>query len=121
MFFFIVFVSVSAGLQRAHGGAPRSLQRAGADTSIVSGGSMPARRLAVAASARLRLAHALMRRRSSVHGSAPRAAWIPDHHHAMQNFQIVLLWCAVLLAVASSLLIYGLLTVLESRPYARFG
>jgi len=25
----------------------------------------------------------------------------------MQNFQIVLLWCAVLLAVASSLLIYG--------------
>ena len=41
--------------------------------------------------------------------------------NAMQNFQIVLLWCAVLLAVGASLLIYGLLTLLERAAYARFG
>jgi NitT/TauT family transport system permease protein len=39
----------------------------------------------------------------------------------MQNFQIVLLWCAVLLAVAASLLFYGLLTLFERAAYARFG
>jgi NitT/TauT family transport system permease protein len=41
--------------------------------------------------------------------------------NAMQNFQIVLLWCAVLLAVGASLLFYGLLTLLERAAYARFG
>ena len=41
--------------------------------------------------------------------------------NAMQNFQIVLLWCAVLLAVAASLFFYGLLTLLERAAYARFG
>jgi len=33
----------------------------------------------------------------------------------------VLLWCAVLLAVASSLFFYGLLTLIERAAYARFG
>ena len=41
--------------------------------------------------------------------------------NAMQNFQIVLLWCAVLLAVGASLLIYGALTLVERAAYARFG
>ena len=35
----------------------------------------------------------------------------------MQNFQIVLLWCAVLLAVGASLFFYGLLTLLERAAY----
>ena len=38
----------------------------------------------------------------------------------MQNFQIVLLWCAVLLSVGTSLVFYGLLTLLERAAYARF-
>src|SRR6266404_183084 len=41
--------------------------------------------------------------------------------NAMQNFQIVLLWSAVLLAVGTSLVVYGLLTLLERAAYARFG
>ena len=41
--------------------------------------------------------------------------------NAMQNFQIVLLWCAVLLAVGASLFFYGLLTLLERAAYSRFG
>jgi ABC-type nitrate/sulfonate/bicarbonate transport system permease component len=40
--------------------------------------------------------------------------------NAMQNFQIVLLWSAVLLAVTISLLFYGILTVLERAAYQQF-
>ena len=40
--------------------------------------------------------------------------------NAMQNFQIVLLWCAVFLAVITSLTFYGLITVLERIIYRRF-
>jgi NitT/TauT family transport system permease protein len=40
--------------------------------------------------------------------------------NAMQNFQIVLLWSAVLLAVIISLFFYGLLTVLQKAVYQRF-
>jgi ABC-type nitrate/sulfonate/bicarbonate transport system permease component len=40
--------------------------------------------------------------------------------NAMQNFQIVLLWSAVLLAVIISLIFYGLLTVFEKSLYRRF-
>jgi hypothetical protein len=32
-----------------------------------------------------------------------------------------MLWCAVLLAVACSLVFYGVLTVLERLAYSRFG
>ena len=38
----------------------------------------------------------------------------------MQNFQIDLLWSAVLLAAMVSLFFFGLLTLLERAAYRRF-
>jgi ABC-type nitrate/sulfonate/bicarbonate transport system permease component len=40
---------------------------------------------------------------------------------AMQNFQIPLLWCAVLLIAAASLVVYAAATVLEAAVYRTFG
>jgi ABC-type nitrate/sulfonate/bicarbonate transport system permease component len=39
---------------------------------------------------------------------------------AMQNFQIPLLWSAVLLIAAASILVYGLATLVEKAAYRRF-
>ena len=39
---------------------------------------------------------------------------------AMQNFQIPLLWSAVLIASTSSLLVFGLMTLLEGTVYRRY-
>ena len=41
--------------------------------------------------------------------------------NAMQNFQINLLWSAVLLAAMMSLVVFGALTLLERAAYKRFG
>jgi NitT/TauT family transport system permease protein len=40
---------------------------------------------------------------------------------AMQNFQIPLLWCAVLLIAAASIVVYAAATVLEAAAYRTFG
>jgi len=39
---------------------------------------------------------------------------------AMQNFQIPLLWCAVLLIAAASIVVYAAATVLEAAVYRTF-
>jgi NitT/TauT family transport system permease protein len=39
---------------------------------------------------------------------------------AMQNFQIPLLWSAVLLVAMASIILYGIATVLETAAYRRF-
>jgi ABC-type nitrate/sulfonate/bicarbonate transport system permease component len=119
--FFIVFVSVSAGLQRATV-AHRDL------FSVLGAGrvnrflrlELPAALPSLVSGLRLAWPAALIGAIIGEWFGAPRGLGILIIN-AMQNFQIVLLWCAVLLAVASSLLIYGLLTALERAAYARFG
>ena len=118
--FFIIFVSAAAGLQRATL-AHRDL------FSVLGAGrgnrfarlELPAALPALASGLRLAWPAALIGAIIGEWFGAPRGLGILIIN-AMQNFQIVLLWCAVLLAMISSLLIYGLLTVLERAAYARF-
>ena len=119
--FFIVFVSVSSGLQRA--------TLAHRDLFAVLGAGpierlrrleMPAALPALASGLRLAWPAALIGAIIGEWFGAPRGLGILIIN-AMQNFQIVLLWCAVLLAVGASLLFYGLLTLLERAAYSRFG
>jgi ABC-type nitrate/sulfonate/bicarbonate transport system permease component len=119
--FFIVFVSVSSGLQRA--------TLAHRDLFAVLGAGpierfrrleMPAALPALASGLRLAWPAALIGAIIGEWFGAPRGLGILIIN-AMQNFQIVLLWCAVLLAVGASLFFYGLLTALERFAYSRFG
>jgi ABC-type nitrate/sulfonate/bicarbonate transport system permease component len=119
--FFIVFVSVGSGLQRANQ-AHRDL------FSVLGAGrlkrfarlELPAAVPALVSGLRLAWPAALIGAIIGEWFGAPRGIGILIIN-AMQNFQIVLLWCAVLLAVGASLLIYGVLTLLERAAYARFG
>jgi NitT/TauT family transport system permease protein len=118
--FFIVFVSVGSGLQRATE-AHRDL------FSVLGAGRLdrflrlefPAALPALASGLRLAWPAALIGAIIGEWFGAPRGLGILIIN-AMQNFQIVLLWCAVLLAVGASLFFYGLLTALERAAYARF-
>jgi NitT/TauT family transport system permease protein len=119
--FFIVFVSVSSGLQRATPAHRDLFAVLGADRLRRFGRlELPAALPALASGLRLAWPAALIGAIIGEWFGAPRGIGILIIN-AMQNFQIVLLWCAVLLAVAASLLIYGALTLVERAAYARFG
>ncbi len=118
--FFIVFVSVSSGLQRATPAHRDLFSVLGADRlRRFARLELPAALPALASGLRLAWPAALIGAIIGEWFGAPRGIGILIIN-AMQNFQIVLLWCAVLLAVGSSLLFYGLLTLLERTAYARF-
>ncbi len=119
--FFIVFVSVSSGLQRATAAHRDLFAVLGADRlKRFWRLELPAAMPALVSGLRLAWPAALIGAIIGEWFGAPRGLGILIIN-AMQNFQIVLLWCAVLLAVGSSLLIYGLLTLLERAAYAKFG
>jgi len=119
--FFIVFVSVSSGLQRATPAHRDLFSVLGADRlRRFRRLEMPAALPSLVSGLRLAWPAALIGAIIGEWFGAPRGLGILIIN-AMQNFQIVLLWCAVLLAVGSSLLFYGLLTLLERATYARFG
>jgi len=119
--FFIVFVSVSAGLQRATPAHRDLFSVLGADRFRRFGRlELPAALPALVSGLRLAWPAALIGAIIGEWFGAPRGIGILIIN-AMQNFQIVLLWCAVLLAVGSSLFFYGLLTLLERAAYRRFG
>ena len=119
--FFIVFVSVSSGLQRATPAHRDLFSVLGADrVRRFARLELPAALPSLVSGLRLAWPAALIGAIIGEWFGAPRGIGILIIN-AMQNFQIVLLWCAVLLAVATSLLFYGLLTLLERAAYARFG
>jgi NitT/TauT family transport system permease protein len=119
--FFIVFVSVSSGLQRATAAHRDLFSVLGADRlKRFARLELPAALPALASGLRLAWPAALIGAIIGEWFGAPRGIGILIIN-AMQNFQIVLLWCAVLLAVGASLFFYGLLTLLERAAYARFG
>ncbi|MFI4998764.1 MAG: ABC transporter permease [Reyranellales bacterium] len=119
--FFIVFVSVSSGLQRATPAHRDLFSVLGADRlRRFARLELPAALPALASGLRLAWPAALIGAIIGEWFGAPRGIGILIIN-AMQNFQIVLLWSAVLLAVGSSLLVYGLLTLLERAAYSRFG
>lgn len=118
--FFIVFVSVSSGLQRATPAHRDLFSVLGADRlRRFARLELPAALPALASGLRLAWPAALIGAIIGEWFGAPRGIGILIIN-AMQNFQIVLLWCAVLLAVGSSLLFYGLLTLVERAAYSRF-
>jgi NitT/TauT family transport system permease protein len=119
--FFIVFVSASSGLQRATPAHRDLFSVLGADRLRRFGRlELPAALPSLVAGLRLAWPAALIGAIIGEWFGAPRGIGILIIN-AMQNFQIVLLWCAVLLAVGTSLLFYGLLTLLERAAYSRFG
>lgn len=118
--FFIVFVSMSSGLATA--------SRAHEDLFTAFGASrlkqfwrlnLPAAVPAIASGLRLSWPAALIGAIIGEWFGAPRGIGILIIN-AMQNFQITLLWSAVLLAALLSLFFFGLLTLLERAAYRRF-
>jgi ABC-type nitrate/sulfonate/bicarbonate transport system permease component len=119
--FFIVFVSVSSGLQRATPAHHDVFSVLGADRlKRFARLEMPAALPSLVSGLRLAWPAALIGAIIGEWFGASRGLGILIIN-AMQNFQIVLLWCAVLLAVGASLFFYGLLTLLERAAYSRFG
>ena len=119
--FFLTYVAARAGLATA--------SQANQDLFTVLG-ARRARRLArlelpaalptIASGARLSLGAAMI--------GAVLGEWFGAPHGlglivigAMQNFQIPLLWCAVLLIAAASIVVYAAATVLEAAVYKAFG
>ncbi len=119
--FFIVFVSVSSGLARATQAHRDLFTVLGADrVKRFARLELPAALPSLVSGLRLAWPAALIGAIIGEWFGAPRGIGILIIN-AMQNFQIVLLWCAVLLSVGTSLVFYGLLTLLERATYARFG
>lgn len=119
--FFIVFVSVSSGLQRASATHRDLFSVLGADrVARLMRLELPAALPALVSGLRLAWPAALIGAIIGEWFGASRGIGILIIN-AMQNFQIVLLWSAVLLAVVASLFFYGLLTLAERAAYTRFG
>jgi ABC-type nitrate/sulfonate/bicarbonate transport system permease component len=118
--FFLTYVAASVGLNSA--------SRTDQDLFAVLGAraivrlwrlELPAALPTIASGARLSVAAALI--------GAILGEWFGAPHGlgliiigAMQNFQIPLLWSAVLLIAAASILVYGLATLVEKAAYRRF-
>jgi NitT/TauT family transport system permease protein len=118
--FFLTYVAASAGLSSA--------TLADQDLFSVLGASrvvrlwrleLPAALPTIASGVRLSLAAAMI--------GAILGEWFGAPHGlgliiigAMQNFQIPLLWSAVLLIAAASIVLYGLATLVERAAYKRF-
>ncbi|HEY6980243.1 ABC transporter permease [Reyranella sp.] len=119
--FFIVFVSTSSGLQRASAAHRDLFEVLGADRlERFFRLEFPAALPPLVSGLRLAWPAALIGAIIGEWFGASRGIGILIIN-AMQNFQIVLLWCAVMLAVVASLFFYGLLTIAERAAYARFG
>lgn len=118
--FFLTYVAASAGLAAA--------SQANRDFFTVLGAhslvrlwhlELPAALPTIASGTRLALAAAMI--------GAILGEWFGAPHGlgliivgAMQNFQIPLLWSAVLLVAAASVMLYGVATLLERAAYRRF-
>jgi ABC-type nitrate/sulfonate/bicarbonate transport system permease component len=118
--FFIIYVATSSGL----GSVPRPLQ----DLVHVLGGTrlarfvrldLPAALPVLASGMRLAAPAALIGVIVGEWFGAPRGLGVLVIN-AMQNFQIPLLWSAVLLAVLVSLILFGLLGLLQHYVARRF-
>ena len=118
--FFIVYVSMNSGLASA--------SQAHEDLFSALGSSrvkrflrlnLPSAVPAIASGLRLSWPAALIGAIIGEWFGAPRGIGILIIN-AMQNFQIDLLWSAVLLAAMVSLFFFGLLTLLERAAYRRF-
>lgn len=119
--FFIVYVSMSSGLTSA--------SQAHEDLFTTFGASrlkqfwrlnLPSAVPAIASGLRLSWPAALIGAIIGEWFGAPRGIGILIIN-AMQNFQINLLWSAVLLAAMMSLVVFAALTLLERAAYKRFG
>jgi NitT/TauT family transport system permease protein len=118
--FFIVYVSMSSGLT--------SVSQAHEDLFTTFGASrlkqfwrlnLPSAVPSIASGLRLSWPAALIGAIIGEWFGAPRGIGILIIN-AMQNFQITLLWSAVLLAAMMSLFFFGLLTLLERAAYRQF-
>lgn len=118
--FFIVYVSVTSGLASASSAHQDLFSVFGAGRfARFRRLEMPSALPALASGLRLSWPAALIGAIIGEWFGAPRGLGILIIN-AMQNFQIVLLWSAVFLAVITSLTFYGLLTGLERGIYGRF-
>ena len=118
--FFLVYVATAAGLQAA--------TRTHQDLLMVLGASrvsrlvrleMPAAAPSVVSGLKLALAAAMLGTILGEWFGAPRGLGLLIVN-AMQNFQIPLLWAAVLLATVISLALFGLGTLVERVVYRSF-
>lgn len=115
--FFIVYVSMTSGLLSASQAHHDLFTALGATSrSRFRLLELPAALPALVSGLRLAWPAALIGAIIGEWFGAPRGIGILIIN-AMQNFQIVLLWSAVLLAVVTSLVFYGLLTLLERATY----
>lgn len=118
--FFIVYVSMNSGLASASQGHEDLFSALGASrVKRFMRLNLPAAVPAIASGLRLSWPAALIGAIIGEWFGAPRGIGILIIN-AMQNFQIHLLWSAVLLAAMVSLFFFGLLTLLERAAYRRF-
>lgn len=117
---FILYVSASSGLTAATRGHLDLLSVLGASrVQRLWRLELPAALPALSSGLKLAVPAALIGAVIGEWFGAPRGLGVLIVN-AMQNFQIPLLWSAVALIAACSLLIYGLLSVVERACYARF-
>jgi NitT/TauT family transport system permease protein len=118
--FFLTYVAASAGLLAASQANQDffSVLGAGRLTRLLRL-ELPAALPTIASGARLALAAAMI--------GAILGEWFGAPHGlgllivgAMQNFQIPLLWSAVLLVAVASIILYGIATLFETAAYRRF-
>ena len=118
--FFIVYVSMNSGLASASQAHEDLFSALGASrVKRFLRLNLPAAVPAIASGLRLSWPAALIGAIIGEWFGAPRGIGILIIN-AMQNFQIELLWSAVLLAAMVSLFFFGLLTLLERVAYRRF-
>ena len=118
--FFIVFVSVSSGLQRATPAHRDLFAVLGADrVKRFARLELPAALPSLVSGLRLAWPAALIGAIIGEWFGAPRGLGVLIVN-AMQNFQIALLWSVVVLIAATSLILYLLLTLLERACYSRY-
>ena len=118
--FFIVYVSMNSGLSSASQAHEDLFTTLGSNSlKRFLHLNLPSAVPAIASGLRLSWPAALIGAIIGEWFGAPRGIGILIIN-AMQNFQINLLWSAVLLAAMVSLLFFGLLTLLERAAYRRF-
>jgi ABC-type nitrate/sulfonate/bicarbonate transport system permease component len=118
--FFLTYVAASAGLSAANQANQDFFSVLGAGRLVrLWRLELPAALPTIASGARLALAAAMI--------GAILGEWFGAPHGlgliivgAMQNFQIPLLWSAVLLVTVASIVLYGIMTLFETAAYRRF-
>ena len=118
--FFLTYVAAGAGLASASAANQDLFSVLGASSVVrLVRLELPAALPTIASGSRLSVTAAMI--------GAVLGEWFGAPHGlgliiigAMQNFQIPLMWSAVLLIAAASILFYGLATVIEKAAYRRF-